>query len=66
MHREMGDDGRYRATNIVIITFDRESGKPFQLKDVMHVSGLKKDFVSVAMLENKGYAIVFSNGKYFL
>ena len=48
------------------ITFQRDSGKPFQLKDVMHVSGLKKNLVSIAMLEDRGYDVVFSDGKYFL
>ena len=60
MHIEMGDDGRYSATSIGTITFERESGKPFLLKDVMHVPGLKKNLVSVAMLEDRGYDIVFS------
>jgi hypothetical protein len=66
MHIDMGDDGRYNATGIGTITFQRESGKPFQLKNVMHVRGLKKNLVSVAMLEDRGYDIVFSGGKYFL
>jgi hypothetical protein len=66
MHIEMGDDGRYNATGIGTITFQRELGKPFQLKDVMHVPGLKKNLVSVAMLEDRGYDVVFSDGKAFL
>ena len=37
---EMGDDGRYSATSISTISFERESGKPFVLKEVMHVPGL--------------------------
>ena len=65
MHIEMGDDGRYSDIGIGTITFVRESGKPFILKDVMHVLGLKKNFVSVAMLEDRGYDVVFSAGKYF-
>jgi hypothetical protein len=52
MHIEMGEDGRCSVTGIVTITFQRESGNPFQLKDVMHVPGLKKNFVPVAMLED--------------
>ena len=36
------------------------------LKDVMHVPGLKKNLVSVAMLEEIGYDIVFNDEKYFL
>jgi hypothetical protein len=66
MHIEMGDNGRYSATGIGTITFQRDSGKPFQLKNVMHVPGLKKNLASVAMLEDRGYDTVFSGGKYFL
>jgi hypothetical protein len=32
----------------------------------MHVPGLKKNLVSVAMLEDRGYDVVFSDGKSFL
>ena len=63
MHIEMGDDRWYNATRIGTITFQRDSGKPFQLKYVMHVPGLKKNLVSVAMLEDRGYDVVFSDGK---
>ena len=66
MHIEMGDNGWYSATEIGTITFQRESGKPFQLKDVMHVPGLKKNLVSVTILEDRGYDVVFSNGKAFM
>eukprot|EP00253_Pinus_taeda_P013214 PITA_13214 len=63
---EMGDDGRYSATGIGTISFERESGKTFVLKEVMHVPGLKKNLISVVMLEDKGYDVVFSKGKAFL
>ena len=66
MHIEMGDDGWYSATSIGTITFERESGNPFLLKNVMHVPGLKKNLVSVAMLEDRGYDVVFSEGEVFL
>ena len=32
----------------------------------MHVPGLKKNLVSVAMLEDIGYDVVFNDGKAFL
>ena len=66
VHIEMGDDGRYSATGIGTISFEMESSKPFILKDVMHVPGLKKNLISVAKLEDKGYDVVFSEGKAFL
>ena len=66
MHIEMGDDGRYSVTAFGTITFYRELGNPFLLKYVMHVPVLKKNLVSVEMLEDKGYDVVFSDGKAFL
>ena len=66
MHIEMGKHGIYSTTGIGTISFERESGKPFLLKYVMHVPGLKKNLVSVAMLEDRGYDAVFSDGKSFL
>ena len=66
MHIDMGDVGRYNATGFGTITFQRQLGKPFQLKYVMHVPGLKKNLVSVAMLEDRGYDVVFSEGKVFM
>ena len=66
MHIEMGDNGQYNATGIGTITFERESGNQFLLKNFMHVPGLKKKFSSVAMLEDIGYDVVFSEGKSFL
>jgi hypothetical protein len=66
MHIEMDDDGRYSEIGIGTITFQRDSGKPFKLKNVMHVPSLKKNLVSVAILEDKGYDVVFSSGKSYL
>ena len=53
-------------TGIGTITFQRESCKFIFLQDVVHVPGLKKNLISVAMLEDKGYEVVFSEGKFFL
>ena len=66
VHIEMGDDGRYSVTGIGTISFERESGKPFVLKEVMHVPGLKKNLITVVMLEDKVYDVFFSEGKAFL
>ena len=66
LHVDLGDNGRYNVTGIGTITFQRESGKLILLQDVVHVPGLKKNLISVAMLEDKGYDVVFSEGKVFL
>lgn len=66
MHIEMGYDGWYSVTNIVTITFQRESSSPLTLKYVMYLLGLKTNLVSIAMLEDHGYNVIFSKGKSFL
>eukprot|EP00253_Pinus_taeda_P020292 PITA_20292 len=43
----------------------RESGSPLTLRDIMYVPGLK-NLVFVAMLEDRGYDVIFSKGKAFL
>eukprot|EP00253_Pinus_taeda_P029284 PITA_29284 len=66
MQIEMGDDGKYRVLGEGTVLFQREHGAPLTLTDVKYVLGLKKNIVSVAMLEDKGYDVVFSKGKVFL
>ena len=46
--------------------FQREHGDPLTLSVVKYVPDLKNNLVSVAMLEDKGYDVVFSKGKVFL
>eukprot|EP00253_Pinus_taeda_P009669 PITA_09669 len=48
------------------VVFQREHGAPLTLIDVKYVLSLKNNLVSVAMLEDKGYDVVFSKGKVFL
>ena len=66
MHIEMGDDERYSVSRVGMVSFQREHGAPITLTDVKYVSGLKKNMVLVATLEDKGYNVVFSKGKVFL
>ena len=66
MRIKMGDDGKYHVLGECTIVFQREHGVPLTLTNVKYVPGLKKNLVSVAMLEDKGYDVVFSKGKVFL
>ena len=66
MRIEMGDDGKYCVSGEGTIVFQREHGAPLTLTDVKYVPGLKKNLVYVAMLEDKGYDVVFSKEKVFL
>lgn len=66
MHIELGDDKRYNATRIGIVTFQMELGSPLHLKDVMFFLGLKKNLIPIAVLEDHGYDMIFSKGKELL
>ena len=46
-------------TDIDTVNFRRESSSPLTLKYVMYVSGLKKNLVSISMLEDHGYIVIF-------
>ena len=65
MHIEMGDDGKYSVSGEGMVMFQREHGAPLTLTYEKYVHGLKKNLVSIAMLEDKGYDVVFSKGKAF-
>lgn len=62
---EFRDDERYNATNIGTITFQRESGSPLILADVLYVLGLRKNLFSVVILEDRGYDVIFRKEKMF-
>jgi len=61
-----GDDRRYNAIRLGIVTFQRDSSAPLTLRDVMCVPGLKNKLVYVSTLEDRGYDVIFSKGKTFL
>eukprot|EP00253_Pinus_taeda_P003716 PITA_03716 len=64
-HQDGGDE-RYNVTDIGTITFQRELSFPLMLMDFMYILGLKKNLVSIAVLEDRGYDAFFNKGKSFL
>ena len=63
---DFGDDRRYNTTNIGTFTIQRESGSPLRLADVLKVPDLRNNLVTVAILEDYGYDVMFRKGKFFL
>jgi len=66
MHIKMGDNERYSVSGVGTVYFQRENGALITLTVVKYVCGLKKNLVSIVMLEGKGYDVVFSKRKVFL
>jgi hypothetical protein len=48
------------------MSFQRESGKSLYFNDVLYVTGLTKNLISVSTLEDKGYEVTFCKGKVFI
>jgi transposase InsO family protein len=63
---ELGDNGKYQAQGIGVVKFERESGKPLYLRDVLYVPGLKKNLVSISVLEDLGYEVFFRKRRVLL
>ena len=55
IHVELGDDARYQAQGVGIVSFQRESGKPLSFADVLYVPELTKNLISVSTLQDKGF-----------
>ena len=55
----LGDDSVVSAIGCGTITFQRESMSPMVLQDVLYVPRMKKNLVSVSMIEDQGLGGVF-------
>ena len=60
---ELGDDSTYDIKGFGSASFQHQSGNVFQIDEIIYVPGLKKNLISVVVLESKGYSIAFIKGK---
>ena len=60
---EMGDNGTYAIDGISSASFQLDSGTVFHVEEILYVPSLKKNLLSVGVLEDKGYTVAFSKGK---
>jgi hypothetical protein len=60
---ELDDDGTYAIKGIRSTSFQLQSGNVFHIEEILYVPGLKKNLISIAVLESKGYTVAFSKGK---
>ena len=57
------DDIVVRAVGRGTVHFERESMQPMFLRDVLYVPELKKNLVSVSMIEDRGFGVYVLDGK---
>ena len=55
----LGDDNIVRAVGVGTLTFDRGPKPPLKVSDVLYVTRMKKNLISVSTLEDRGYDVVF-------
>ena len=60
---KLGDDYQYPIKGVGEASYKLESGKLLKMKDVLYVSGLKKNLLSISGLEKKGFKVAFVDGQ---
>lgn len=61
VHVKLSDDTKYLVAGVGNITFQLQSGNSLDFDDVMLVPSLRKNLLSVSIMEDKGYAVEFKN-----
>jgi hypothetical protein len=60
---ELGDNAMYAIKGVGTASFQLESGKPIGMGDMLYVPRLKKNLLSISVMQDRGYAIAFSGGQ---
>lgn len=63
LHVELGDDARYAMKGVESTSFWLDSGDILHMSDILFVSGLKKNLLSILALEDKGFKVAFVDGQ---
>jgi hypothetical protein len=63
LHVVLGDNARYTVKGVGTSSFKLDSDIPLQLSEVLYVPGMKRNLVSVSVVEDKGYKVTFCEGK---
>ena len=63
---ELGDNGTYAVDGIGSTSLKLDSGWSLHLEEILSILVLKKNLLSIGVLEEKGYTVAFTNGKYIM
>ena len=62
---ELGDDSTYKIEGVVSTSLQLDLVTVLLIDDVLYVPGLKKNLLSIAGLEDKGYRVLFMDKKVY-
>jgi hypothetical protein len=60
---KLNDDYKYPIKGVRETSYRLDSGKPMKIKDVLYVPSLKKNFLSISTLDEKGFKVSFVDGE---
>jgi hypothetical protein len=63
IHLELGDDSKYVVKGERTILFHLELGGLLETWDVLYVPRLKKNMLSILVMEDMGFVFIFHKGK---
>jgi hypothetical protein len=63
---EMGNNSKCTSVGQGIVTFQRESGKTFSFTNVFFIPGMKKNLISVSVLRDRRYDVLFRGLKVYI
>jgi hypothetical protein len=63
LHVKPVDDAKYAVNGEGIVMFQLDSRGSLDAQDVLYIPGLKKNFLSVSAMNEKGFTVTFQRGK---
>jgi hypothetical protein len=63
---ELGDNAKYEIKGVGTTSFQLESGNSLHMKDVLFVPRLRKNLLSISILDDKGYRVSFVDEQFLV
>ena len=63
---ELGDNSTYSIQGVGSNSFQLNLGDTLQMEEILYVPGLKKNLLSVSILEDKGFCVIFMENQVYL
>ena len=63
---ELGDNSTYPILGVGSTSFQLKSEDMLHIDDILYVTGLKKNLLSVSVLEDKGFRVIFMKNQVYL
>jgi len=60
---EIGDNTKSTVKGVGTVSLQLESENPLKMSDVLYVPGLKKNLLSIFVMEDRGYVVAFVDGQ---